>query len=673
MLQIKTDDPMSIMTQNTVFDEIIAVANSSEDSSEKKVEVSVRSSNSSVRVQLSDLASNVQSIHAESKVSHGRRVESKIKPKTPLERVFGRHHCYSEHYFTSGSGINENNRRDVLKEPSPFMKTDDENVYSYKVISEAWRDRQRRTELGLKYNERNSYKSRQQLDILSRLFVEEPAVQTVKTILDIDPEFFTIVEGRPIVEKFNVRDYIENVRKVLRTRIVTGFREDDVLQIEENFIEEEKLIDKIKTQYQIYVDMFEEFLADDHTKSMNLLKESEREAALAFQLYETFREMSKDFGALKSSVYNLEEKWRNCKMYQKFLYMISPLAWRRQYDYFARAEGKKEGVFSTDGADDDGASLALDNFSSIFTRYQVISGGEVSFDEMITMFLEDCEIKEPPVLYFSEPEELMKVFRFSELQNLNALLHSEELAGPLENIKEGMFLAQQKFDDEITSLNDMINNLEGDILWEEERAKSLEELARCLIDTSFRRLISAEEILNWYVFVEDVYETRIAPNDANLTACDMMRAIEIKYRDFLIKLDGLPQNKVHKAEIECYTEEAKIMAIAEEASKKVIQIERMTKHLNRILEPPFVKKSGCKYTRHRRSVSKKQWDKHKQKDSGHKTISTEETELLEIFTDYCKHTDDPNSYQLDDLIKSLAKLSVTKSNHEKSEKLHDKS
>ena len=111
-----------------------------------------------------------------------------------------------------------------------------------------------------------------------------------------------------------------------------------------------------------------------------------------------------------------------------------------------------------------------------------------------------------------------------------------------------------------------------------------------LINGEFRKLISEEEILNLYVFVEDVYEARIAPNDANLGVSDMMKAIEMNYRHFLIQLDQLPVDKVQKAESECYAEEARIMEIAIDAARKVLQVETLIKTLRRVLEPAFVKK-----------------------------------------------------------------------------------
>lgn len=38
-------------------------------------------------------------------------------------------------------------------------------------------------------------------------------------------------------------------------------------------------------------------------------------------------------GAVGSQVYQLEERWREARSLQKFLYLVSPMSWRRQHDH----------------------------------------------------------------------------------------------------------------------------------------------------------------------------------------------------------------------------------------------------------------------------------------------------------------------------------------------------
>lgn len=116
-----------------------------------------------------------------------------------------------------------------------------------------------------------------------------------------------------------------------------------------------------------------------------------------------------------------------------------------------------------------------------------------------------------------------------------------------------------------------------------------------LINGPYKELLAAEDVLNLYVFVEDVYEARIAPNDAKINLPDMMKAIEIRYRNYVLQLDTLPQNQVMRAEADCSADFAKIKQIAEEAAKKVLQIEILTHSIKRAMEPPFQRKTKGKY------------------------------------------------------------------------------
>lgn len=127
--------------------------------------------------------------------------------------------------------------------------------------------------------------------------------------------------------------------------------------------------------------------------------------------------------------------------------------------------------------------------------------------------------------------------------------------------------------------------------WEEERAKSLEELSLKLLNNQFKNLITEESALSLYVFVEDIYESRIGPNDANLSMAEMMRFVEAKFRDELLKLDKLPKEQIRALETTYYRKESEIMKLAEEAAKQYVEIIRIMHNLDRALEPPY-QKSG---------------------------------------------------------------------------------
>lgn len=140
-------------------------------------------------------------------------------------------------------------------------------------------------------------------------------------------------------------------------------------------------------------------------------------------------------------------------MYQKFLYLVSPLSWRKQHDFY-HFKSPDEPIEGPEGS------------AAIFGKYRLgDKEAEVSLEDLIGQFLDDCATQREPELYFEDPEQLLDVFRFMELQNLNSLLHSEELAAPLEAVKAGMHKAEKMFDIEIQSLKEAIDKLAGGIAY----------------------------------------------------------------------------------------------------------------------------------------------------------------------------------------------------------------
>lgn len=328
--------------------------------------------------------------------------------------------------------------------------------------------------------------------------------------------------------------------------------------------------------------------------------------------------------------------------------MVSPMYWRKQFDFYHMAPKKED-------------DQEIEIIDSLVELEQTTAAIEYrSLDNIIRDFLKDYEHPEEPLLFFNEPSELNKIFRFIELQNLNSLLHSEELAVPLDTLRENMAATKAESNKQIADLKEITSNLEGEIVWEEERAITLEALARELINGEFRRLICDGSILNLLVMVEDVYEARVAANDANLSAYEMMKAVEIKYREHLLKLDYMPYDKVHKAEMECYAEQAKIMKVAEDASRKVVQIDRLVKRLRRILEPPAEHRTRGKQRRNLKmivvhivyfilflGVKKRSMLHRPQLHEIHmdQPITAEEAEYFYLFTDFCEGTDNIKEYR----------------------------
>lgn len=63
---------------------------------------------------------------------------------------------------------------------------------------------------------------------------------------DVDPQYFSELDGGLIREKFSVRNYVEDTREILKVRLLAGQEMDDCIRIDQQFVEEQKRLDEIK-------------------------------------------------------------------------------------------------------------------------------------------------------------------------------------------------------------------------------------------------------------------------------------------------------------------------------------------------------------------------------------------------------------------------------------------
>lgn len=124
-----------------------------------------------------------------------RRILQK-RPQSELKKILKPKQPVIKRYFTAGVNVNEKNARKLEKEPSPFAYPQGIEELAYKVLHKAWRNDERIKALQQKCFNRPSYKDRQRRDLLNRLYVEKTPTSSVKTVTDINPDYFKIVQGK---------------------------------------------------------------------------------------------------------------------------------------------------------------------------------------------------------------------------------------------------------------------------------------------------------------------------------------------------------------------------------------------------------------------------------------------------------------------------------------------
>lgn len=415
--------------------------------------------------------------------------------------------------FTVGTGRPIGPRKPDLS----FKYPDDLTIFGYQVMAKAWRNDKRILNLQNKLKDKKAFWQTLNDDINERLYVEDPAKDTRLCILDIDPEYKKIVKARPIKDSISLGSYIECIRELLKTKITLGYREDDLALVDANMRTEQRMIELTNNNFQKYVNIFEEFLVRDHESAHGLLMNANKMSNSLLVAQKEYENLKKTLQGLKSSLFKSEARWNVAKLFQKFLYECTPLYWRKLHR--------------------NSLMLSLEHKSCLEMFQEINADAEITLDNILETINRECIVHEVEELYFTEPAQIMDMLSYMEQQNFNSLVYNAELQQPLALIKEDMDTAEDHFDKEIKNFQFYIDGLEKEIEWEEERVVKLEALAHDLIFNHFKEIISSPDVLNLHCFVEDIYESVIEPNTANLNVHQMCSLIESHYRNQLFVLD----------------------------------------------------------------------------------------------------------------------------------------
>ena len=521
----------------------------------------------------------------------------------------------SVYYLTTGPGVGQG-----LAEQSRIPSETEEACYcAYRA---EWQRQRRVQEAGYRVSKKPNCRSRQRADLRQRLYVEEEEeAEREPVLLDIDPEYFRVKGGR---EQVTMRGYLEDTRAILKTRLLEGCVRDEAMRLRERQLQEQTKIQEANAQYSMYLDTFDTFLAQDQESSAELLHQLQGQVEQSKQKNREIKALNKQLGVLKYRVCVLEEQWGNSRMFQGFLYMVSPMFWRQKHDH-------------VNIRPDDSLS---NNLSEMLDKYRVVpTGSAPSVETLQAAFLKDMEAGQEPGLYFKQPGELNAVFKALELQNLNSLLHVEELAGTVRAVHTALEETGRLFEAETVLIQDKIRDLQDASSWEEARTESLGKKARGLINGIFKGAVVAESSLRLLNCVEDVYETCIAKNDGNLGLYDMTQAAEAEMQALLLQLDQLPCHVVKATEQEVYQQNALLMREAVQADCELKSMLKLQARLARSLAPAREPRRGKKLFP--RSEPPRPSRRLPPPEA---PLTEEQRNFLEYFTEFCHHTDDPKSY-----------------------------
>lgn len=378
------------------------------------------------------------------------------------------------------------------------------------------------------------------------------------TILDIDPDFYSILKSDWIKQNASAKDCAAESKKCSILLLKAGYVNDELLKIKQNFKLEKQMFDTLCRHHNKFVDDFEEFLAENYDGSMQMLKKSVTKGLHLEEKQNSCRNLNTQLMTLKSKIYVLGEKFNFATTYQKFLYQISPLT-----------------LHSSDTFQHDGGKVPCIQDKSV-------KQPESSLMTLIsTLKTELSEAKEPQ-LYFKEPSELKKLFASIEMQNLTCWTNAERLTESCGEVRFNVDTAIDKIHNEFDDIGELIESMTTTIKWEEARVCELKQKIIAIINDILRNVICSEEVVKLDICVQDIYDKLIF-KDLSFETIALMETLENEYEANMIKLDYVNLESTKFTQRQCYKDDITIMKTAQEAAKKLKRLETLSRHLKKTL------------------------------------------------------------------------------------------
>ncbi|XP_041987654.1 uncharacterized protein LOC121739329 [Aricia agestis] len=386
--------------------------------------------------------------------------------------------------------------------------------------------------------------------------INENKENILKTIVDIDPHYYSLIDGRPIKTEKSISKYKQNIRDIALKRTLTGLLRDEILRIDREIKTEREMYETASKNFDEYKNSFDKFLADNNNKTIIVMRKSDNLSKELANKIEDHKKANYELASVKSKVQYINESLQILLSFQSFLYNIAPILWQQSNPLIL------------DGTD------IINIESDIFQRVDV-DGIKFRLSKL-----------PPPLLYFETPGQLPHIFELLEKQNLNYLLVTENLNAEKVKFVKSLETLKDLMRQDLEFIQLQIKEIEDAIEWNKTREEDLKNIFYSILEDKIKYIVSSEAAIEIFNYVEFTYERLVAPNDAKLSSFDMTLCLEREYNDLMLLLSTFDTNSIKSIEKELYENEAKIAKQAVEANKMLKDVRRLNRRLQSAYEPP---------------------------------------------------------------------------------------
>ncbi|XP_023682622.2 cilia- and flagella-associated protein 100 [Paramormyrops kingsleyae] len=401
------------------------------------------------------------------------------------------------------------------------------------------------------------------------------------------------------IEKESIREFISKKREMILLEYSLAVKREEMEKLEKAATAEEKKLAHAKKLLEEDALMFDSFLQEINKNSAEAVKIAEQETKVKLERISEVKKITAKITSLKSDISKYNETLEEYRTYRTFLKKLSPPEWledqRALKEKTRRAQSAEKDREKRKGQlekrSDSKASLARKELPPLReartpSRHSLKSSSPKNQGKTLSMTSKtedngssDCE--EEPVLYFTNPEQLLDLLNELEEQNLSLIQNSRETEEALEEYGQIMEATRKKMEQEKEHLTQQIDVMTRNIELEKERAAEM-ELKVQLFSFGNVKAEDQDTLLDSLVSkVEEVYRSCVGDSEANLSALAMLTTIESRLCELLESTELIPRERVLIAERA--KEQERRLRLREDKlqQKKQHQEERMRRAMER--------------------------------------------------------------------------------------------
>ncbi|CAG2206638.1 Cilia- and flagella-associated protein 100 [Mytilus edulis] len=479
---------------------------------------------------------------------------------------------------------------DMVPQGNPFKMPPEVDIFVLRDKERQRKKQERLKQRELKVHEKTTYASKVNFRTASMIRPADSdedgeAEDSDKAVaVKDDPQFTIAVTRDRHVEKESLAEYIQKKREMFLVQYSLGVKRDEIRKLEEIAQAEEKKLEQAELYLEEDASMFDEFLKENDTGSVEAVREAENETKAKLEKVQEIKRVNADIMTIKSEISKFEDILKEYHMYKKFLDTLTPQEIREEQikRRDKRREEKKKEREAAKRKRKEGRNHQLEDFrhkkGSALKSKQAEAAASTPAEESS----DDDELE----LFFSGPQQLLDIFAELEEQNLSLIQNSQETEENLEEMKTNIKQTKVKMEKETAILKEQISKLTNQIKREESKAQDLKIRAKMFSFGEFKQEDQEKMLLELNRKVEDVYKTCIGDNEAQISTLQMLTNLENQLVGLLEQIETMPADKVEAAEKAKEKERRLKMREEKMEEQRLKQEERVRKAMERARAEP---------------------------------------------------------------------------------------